>query len=585
MKILHLLKKPYIIAIIAIILIIAARNIIGNNSDNAPKEEKITQVTTINISDNSDISEIKTTGLVEAETSIDIMATTRGTVRGVYFKTGDKVTKNKTLSVLNDNATLTNLNIAKTNFANMQSNLASTERITDESVRLAEINLKSAVESVRAAEIGVESATDNLNNADTLTEKNSEDTKKNAVIFFEGQLNTIFNVLDQTNYLLQVDDDSIELAGIENVLGKEDISTLTKCKMDYRSAKEKYNELSILNPDNSSIRNDMQKLVAALDQTKQMIDSMIIVLDNTIISADFSESSLSEQKSIFTGFLNSIVSLQTSADLTLQSLENLTLTKSQEIDALENALLSAENQLDLAKTGYDNAYTALQNAKEGKDQQILSSQTSLDNSYGQYNLALAQAGDLNIKAPISGTITSKNIEIGTEINPGQMIARIQNTDTVKIKINLPSEDIYRIKVDGKAIINGQLEGTISLIEPAADPVTKKVGVEIIFDNKNNDLITGTFVDILIPLEELKKSSESSFFVPLRAVTIGQTENIVYIVEKTGTSTMAKKQNVQVGKTENALIEIITGLNDDDELIINGAKIVEDGETIEIKEKQ
>ena len=132
-----------------------------------------------------------------------------------------------------------------------------------------------------------------------------------------------------------------------------------------------------------------------------------------------------------------------------------------------------------------------------------------------------------------------------------------------------------------AIINDNLGGVIGHIDPAADPMTKKVKVEIAFDNKDKELIPETFVDITIYTTEENNAnsvfSADSFLVPLKAVTITQTEKYVFLAKEG----KAIKTTVEIGQTEGNKVEITAGLNNGDELIIEGNRNLEGDEGIEI----
>jgi len=148
---------------------------------------------------------------------------------------------------------------------------------------------------------------------------------------------------------------------------------------------------------------------------------------------------------------------------------------------------------------------------------------------------------------------------------------------VKVEINLTSEDIYRIEVGQTAMINGMFEGVISRIDPSADPMTKKVKVEIAFNNSEQYLIPETFIDITIPVDGRNGANftEGRFFIPLKAVTITQTESYVFIVK----DEKATKTTVEIGETSSDKVEIIAGLNENDELIIEGNRGLEGDEEI------
>lgn len=525
--------------------------------------------------DNTDL--ITTVGTVKAEARIDAVALVSGTIRGLYFQVGDSVLANKYLASLANSSISTSYNNAQINIMNLENNLASTERITDETIRQAELGVQNALESVQAAEIALATTQDNLANAQALKDKSNQDTKESAVISFYDYLNTINNTLDQVNYVIKAEG-SIQLDGIATTLGILNGQSITNAKKSYLTARAGYNSLTGLAPASDTITDEMSQIINGLSQAKKAVDDTIIVLDNTISSPDFNEASLNSLKINFTGLRSAVVNAQISAKRILQNLENLGLVNKQELDALANAIKSAQSQIALAQVGYDNAIAALDNVKQAKQQQLIGAQTTLDNAKGQLNLTGTQVADLTIKAPISGKITRKYVELGSEVSPGQKIAEISQTKTVKIEVSLAAEDIYRVKSGQIVNIGDDLVGTISLIDPAADPITRKVRLEIFFDNKDNKLIPGTFIDVAIPVARLEKTHAESVFVPLRTVTITQNENFVFIV----VAGKAKKVQVVTGKTAGALIEILDGLHNNDELVVEGNKSLEEGDQVEVK---
>lgn len=580
-KIMRFLKTPIGAIILLLVLVAGASASMSYiNGSDTPEEvvaEKIPQVKTEIINSESDeASSINTIGVIKAESEINITATTRGTVKGIYFEVGDEVNMNTVLVSLYDNTTLTTLNNAQMNYANMQNNLGATERLTAESINQAKNGVKAAEESVKSAEIALATAETNLKNGRTLRAKSNLDTKNSAIVAYNGFLNTIFSSLDNIENLVSTENNYYPTS-IEKVLGAKKPETLTQTKTYYTKVSNAYDVLNqkILTVDN--ITKEMGEISSTLSNTQAMLNSMLSTLDNSVTDLTFTDAMLAAQKTNFISLRSAIVSAQSSAESILRNLENLDLITKQETDNLENAVLSAQNQLALAKTNYNNSLVSLENAKKGKDQQIIGSQTSLDSARGQLNLAQAQTADLSIKAPINGQITKKNVELGTEVSAGQIIAQIQQAKNVKIEIDLPSEDIYRIEKDQMVTIGDNFQGMISSIAPAADPITRKVKIEIVYNNENNDLIPGTYIEVKIPVKQLEKTSSESVYIPLRAITITQSEKYVFTVE----NGVAKKVMIETGKTEGAMIEILTGLKSGDELIIEGAKAIEDGEQIEI----
>lgn len=572
-----------IVAIIALIIIFfITRN--GNNDvapDNAVPVKNVQ--TAIIEKDTYNKSAVKTVGAVNPDAKINITALTRGTVRDILFNIGDEVRAGDLLVLLSNNTTLTNVNNARTNLVNTEGNLLATKRLIEENIRQAELGVDNAEETINAAEIGLSSARTNLENTKTLKSKTNQDSKNNAVTSYNTYLNSIFDVIDNSNNILDIENEQ-RLPGIGSVLGVKKLSTINDANRSYYNVISKYSELKNKNINIENVTAEMRLMVDALITTKNHIDDMVSLLENSSTNSEFNEIALSTQKNIYYGLRAGFVGTITTAKALMQNLENIDLLYNSEIDALNNAVKAAENRLASSLIGLENAKITLENAKKSTDQQLLNTQAAVDNARGQLNLASSQAGDLYIKAPISGRITQKNVELGAELNPGQSVAEISQDNIMKIEISLPSEDIYQITAGQDVKIGNGLAGTIQTIAPAADPITKKVKVEITFDNMNKDLIQGTFIDVEIPVENFSFSSENSILVPIKAVIISQNESYAFGVEEGVDDNnvkvfKAKKAAIETGQTRGALIEVSSGIEPGTEIIIEGARNLADGDLI------
>ncbi len=147
-----------------------------------------------------------------------------------------------------------------------------------------------------------------------------------------------------------------------------------------------------------------------------------------------------------------------------------------------------------------------------------------------------------------------------------------------ITLEITTDDALKLNPGQDAIIDPagkRLSGTLSRIFPAADPVSKKVKVEIAYNNENQDLIAGSFVNISLPIEN--KAAGGAFYIPLQALTISPSESFVFTV----VDNKAKKTVVEMGQIEGTEVEIKSGLSDGDVLIIEGAKNLEPDEAVKV----
>ncbi len=556
-----------------------------NNNQSSSNNERAFEVETITINNATSSSNnlyIESIGAVNAETKVDVTALAKGTIQLLSFDRGDKINAGQVLAYLKSNTTRTGYQNAQTNYYNMLSNLEAVKRTTQSNVEQAEVGITQVQETINNAETSLESAQENYESTISLQVKNLADTKNSAVISYSNYLQTVKDALEDSNYIIGAELGP-QLDGIKATLSAKSYSALTKAKNTYKNTKDTYSNIKDKQVETQNIEERLVEMINLLREVKALTNETIIVLDNTVSSSNFSQSALSAQQEKFSALYNTINNSLLSTENTLNNLSTIELSQEKERIALRNNIQNAQNQLSNAKISYNNALVSLNSAKESKKQQILSAGSQVDSALGQLNLSQEQLADLTITAPISGQITAKNVEVGAELNPGQVIASISQTDKVKVTINLPSEDIYQIKLGQEVLINQDIKAEITNIAPSANQQTKKVEVEILVDNKNNQLIPGTFVDVKIKKNNQTTIENGIIRIPLEAVIITQTESFVYLVETNESNNLiAKKQIVTLGDSQANLIEIESGLKIGDEIIMAGSKSIENASLIKIK---
>ena len=510
--------------------------------------------------------EVRASGVVKADSRVDVVALGGGTIRGIYFSVGDPVRANQLLATLYDQTLLTNLNNAQIQHNNSQQSYASLVRLADEVIKQAE-------QGVSNAEAALESARINYANTGNVQEANKADSFNNAIISYQGYVNTIKSALDQISYLIGAEGD--QLPGINDTLSIKNSAALLMARNSYLTAKSNYQKLEAKTSAADTVSNDLNEAVGTLALTKTVIDATIVALDNTITSLNFTESALIAQKGALTTLRAAVVSAQSAAQSAWQSLQNIDLMNKRELDAAQNAVTAAQNQLLQAQK-------ALANAQASKDQQLLGAQNSVNGSQGQLNIVNTQLADLSVKTPISGTVTQKYADIGAELSLGQKIAEISRTDLVKIVIDVTSEDIYKLRLGQEAVINDKLTAAITRISPAADQVSKKVGVKISFYYSNFELIPETFVDVDIAVELGDAQTADAIYIPLKSVIITQTDTYVFVTETDEQGvTHAVRRDVAIGETTGGAVRVLEGLNAEDTLITDGQRAMEGGEIVSI----
>lgn len=267
-----------------------------------------------------------------------------------------------------------------------------------------------------------------------------------------------------------------------------------------------------------------------------------------------------------------------------------------DVEAIRLQLKQAEAAQAVAQARYNDAKLNLERMdrlfKEKAVSEQQYEQVKLGFEAADAQLAQAQAAvnlarhslDVSImKAPFSGIIASKNADVGDVINPmmGSFsptsgVLTLVNFSRIKIRVEISSTDITRVKKGQPAILRVQalpgqgFRGTVNVVNLAADPQTKKFGVEVGVDNRDLLLRPGTFGEVVLEVS----THEDALVVPQKAIL---DNNHVFIAQ----DGKAVKREVTLGLQNASLIEIHSGLAEGDLVIVEGNFGLEDGASIEI----
>jgi RND family efflux transporter MFP subunit len=215
------------------------------------------------------------------------------------------------------------------------------------------------------------------------------------------------------------------------------------------------------------------------------------------------------------------------------------------------------------------------------EQQRDDAQTLYDDALVQLDQAQKQLDDATIKAPLSGIVSKKQYEKGEYINMGSPIVTLVDISRLKIKLNVSETNVYQLKVGDKTTITTDVypgttfEGNISYISPKGDD-THNYPVEIQIANSSEyPLKSGTFANVTIQLP----SSGESLYIPREALLGSVKEASVYVAE----NGKANLRNIVVSGGNNKLLKVVSGLTENDKVVVNGLINLIDGKEIKIIE--
>jgi multidrug efflux system membrane fusion protein len=243
--------------------------------------------------------------------------------------------------------------------------------------------------------------------------------------------------------------------------------------------------------------------------------------------------------------------------------------KSSDTEILDLAVDQADQAVKLAKANYD------ANKTKANKRAINIAEIQLDSA----RVARKAALDTRfVVSPISGVITGRVVSLGDSVSVGQTIATISKTALTKVQFFVNQEDLPNLKIGMKISIaedGKNIDGTISRIAPEADPTTKRFLVEA-RPAGVNQLLIGSVINISFSTTK-SPSAAGNLILPLSAISIGQNESHIFIVE----NDKAKLMPVTIENVQGEFAEIKVDLPADAQIIINGSKLVQEGEAVAV----
>jgi len=625
-------KKRIIIIVILLALIgLAATYYVSANKKN------ITYTTT-KVQRGNIIQTVSETGTIKADNEVNLSFANSGKINSINVKVGDKISSGQVLAELDyaalnikkqeaaaglavvqgnlskliSGATTQDIAIAQANVSQAQKNynaaISSLDKIkktVNENISQAQRALNdlqsSASTDVTPAEQAIMTAQINLTNTKAIYQKDIDNSIKNALVVLSDKINVVNNSLDVLNRTIN-DEDGKDLISVKNT------TFITQTRLEYNNAINYLNiakaSLAKASPDksNGNVQGAVDDVWNLVNEANKALKSCYSALENSIISASFSQSDLDTLKASINkeqGLISAAVSV---VQQTMQDLDSVILNYNTKVS-------SADDALGQAKTNYNDAVSkaknALTTAKVSGDQQINAAQSSVDsaregqavvqaqlakvlapaNSYdvallqsqikqaeANLNAVVKQIDDNKIKSPIDAVVTRIDYKVGEQATPGKTAIAILGENNFKIEVLISEADISKIKINQNVAItldsygeNVKFNGVINFIEPAETVIQEVIyyKIVILFTDKNISytIKSGMTANVVITAE----NKENILIIPNRAII--DKENGGKFVRILLDNQQVAEKDLTLGiRGDDGVVEVLSGVNEGENVI-------------------
>jgi RND family efflux transporter MFP subunit len=256
---------------------------------------------------------------------------------------------------------------------------------------------------------------------------------------------------------------------------------------------------------------------------------------------------------------------------------------------MSQQLAQLEANAQLAKTTYERQ-KRLWEQKIGSEIQFLQAKTAYEAQASAVNQLKSQLSKSTIRAPFAGIIDAVFKERGTVVAPGQgaEIFRIVNLSNMYIETEVPETYISNI-TEGKfvevnfPVLGETLNSKIRQVGNYINPSNRSFKIEIDVPN-----LKGTIKPNLTAKLKLNDYTNNNAILILQSIISENSkgEQFIYVVKnkKENNEGIAERLIIETGKTQGDFIEVTKNLTSDTEIIIEGARSVNNGQVVKVLNK-
>jgi membrane fusion protein (multidrug efflux system) len=267
-------------------------------------------------------------------------------------------------------------------------------------------------------------------------------------------------------------------------------------------------------------------------------------------------------------------------------------------DAVERAdLLAAQTAVDNTRRAIERARTL---AKSGVNSPVTveTAEGNLDTALSQLNKIEATLDQKAIKARFDGIVGIAKVTVGQYVQPGTVVATLQNLDKMKVDFTVPEQVIGSLKIGQPAKFgltedDMSFSGNVIGIDPKVDPQTRLVSVQALIDNSTRTLRPGQFIRIRVQLPQ----EDNIVALPQTAVVSSLYGDYVFAVEQAKADAtpaapnadnkpaepklIARQIFVKLGRRNAGEVEIVEGVKGGDDIVTAGQNRLSNGATVKV----
>jgi len=215
----------------------------------------------------------------------------------------------------------------------------------------------------------------------------------------------------------------------------------------------------------------------------------------------------------------------------------------------------------------------------GQRETVRGATAQMNAAKARYESAAVQLSYAQIRSPINGVVADRPVFHGELAASGSPVASIVDISEVVARANVPVNEAALVRVGRPARItgpDGDIAAKVTVVSPAVNPNTTTVEIWVQAANPGEKLKPGANVRVTI----LADTIQNAIIVPTSALlNSDEGGQKVMVISKEG---MAREQKVTVGARQGDRVQILSGVQEGQQVVTSGGLGLEDGAKVAIE---
>jgi membrane fusion protein (multidrug efflux system) len=248
------------------------------------------------------------------------------------------------------------------------------------------------------------------------------------------------------------------------------------------------------------------------------------------------------------------------------------------IDLEERAQLAALD-VDLQEANRQlNRIANLAKNNVASEQLLDEQQAEVNVLIAEMNVLKTQMRALEVRAPFDGLLGLRQVSVGALVRPGDAITTLDDLSIIKVDFNISEVHLpslangQNIRATSIAYPDEIFEGKIVSIGSRVDPATRAIQIRANINNQDFKLRPGMLLQI-----NLQKKMLTTLILPEASLVPVEDKHFVFVVN----DAQVTRKQVKIGLRKPGKVQIISGLNEGELVVIEGALKLRDGSKVKI----